>query len=632
MKMVSESPVRFLVVSPRYVSTVASRFAGQSLEWCYFGTRFERRQKVAQVLTAACSMDIAEMLNRVARDAKQPFLDWMAEIGSRQADRLNWWSSQIASKSPLQTDFFLLVCYHKLFRSWVSAGQSLRIRVIVVEDPWLRVLLKNDFSTLPTVMFLDSRLNVVADAAYWLGRAPVAVTYVAFLHTWRKVVASLAYLHSRLHEGGGNSKGASVFLYTWIEKSCFKSPDKLQDVYTGRLEEILGKNGKSVTRMTSFSVPSRFLLKLRPFLGNLLLTPRYVTMYDILKAALSFFRITDLRTLPALDGATYRPLFYRELLREWGSPRYATCRLSFLSFRRLAQRHAARLESLIYPFENQPWEKMLCLAFKQEAPGVRIIGYQHASVPALLLSYALGKGESSFTPLPDVIVTNGHVTLNQLQHDGFPAERLVNGGALRFEYLFRTRFKKEQSNKKTTSPYCILVAFPIIRPPAVCLLQDLLALFATPALGTDGLSVKFVLKCHPDLPWKMLGANRSKLPPWFTVSEEPLHELLARADLFLYAPPTGTWREACQAGLPVLKYCGEFLDLDFSEIDALKRLPVSSRDTLKTRMCSLLTQGHLSATLQHDDLLRDAFSPVNEEAWMQVVGTSRQLRSAVAVS
>ena len=619
------------MVSPEQVSTIASQFAGQNLEWCYFGTHFERKYKVSQVLPQACSMDIAEMLNRVAREAKQPFVDWIADIGKRQTNKLNWWASRIASKSPLQTDFFLLVCYHRLFSSWVSGGELSRIRVVVIEDPWLKLMLKRDFSALPSAVFFGSYRNIVADAVYWLGRVPVVVAYVTILHVWRKILAVLVNIHYKLHEVCEGSKDARVFLYTWVEKSCFGSSDKPHDVYTGRLEEILKKNGETVTRFSSFSIPSRFLLKLCPFLGNLLLTPLYMTTLDILKSALSFFRIRGLHTLPALEGFSYRLLFYRELLREWGNPGYATYRLSFLSFRRLAQRHASRLKSLIYPFENQPWEKMLCLAFKQEAPGVRMIGYQHASVPALLLSYVLGKGELSFTPLPDLIVTNGHFTLNQLQHDGFPVEMLVNGGALRFEYLVQTRSRSKRGNEKATGSRCVLVAFPIIRPPAVCLMQDLLALFPTPALDADGVSVEFVLKFHPDLPMEMFGMDQAKLPPWFTVSEKPLGELFAYADLFLYAPPTGTWREALHAGLPALKYCGEFLDLDSGETDVSKELAAASRDTLKSKIFSLLTHPYLSVTIPQAEWLRDAFSPVNVEVWMEAVVTTRQKGGAMTV-
>src|SRR2546425_8673367 len=122
MKMDHKSRVHLWVAGPRQVRRLAGRLSGISLEWCYFGTDLSCRDKVNEIFAAGKSISITEELNRIAFDTKQPFLDWITEIGSRQKDKLNWWASRIASKSPLQTDFFLLVCYHRLFRSWVAAG------------------------------------------------------------------------------------------------------------------------------------------------------------------------------------------------------------------------------------------------------------------------------------------------------------------------------------------------------------------------------------------------------------------------------------------------------------------------------------------------------------------------------
>src|SRR5712692_5952854 len=147
MKMDPQSRIRLWVVGPRQVRRLAGRLSGISLEWCYFGTDLSRRGKVNEILAAGKLISITEELNRVAFDTKQPFLDWIAEIGSRQKNKLSWWASKIASKSPVQTDFFLLVCYHRLFRSWVFGERQSGTRIVVVEDPWLRSLLRRDFAS-----------------------------------------------------------------------------------------------------------------------------------------------------------------------------------------------------------------------------------------------------------------------------------------------------------------------------------------------------------------------------------------------------------------------------------------------------------------------------------------------------
>lgn len=620
MKTDPRSSISLWVVGPRHVNRLAGRLSGESMEWCYFGTDTSQRGEVAATFAPAKFVSVTEELNRVAYDTKHPFLDWIAEIGSRQTNELNWWASKIASKSPLQTDFFLLVCYHKLFGSWVAGKRQFGIRIVVAEDPWLRSLLQQDFAAIPGVTFLDSKLGVVSDAAYWLARVPLSMGYVILLSAWRKLIADLVLPRDRQVAGQVNPTAREILLYTWIEKSCFTSPDKLNDSYTGRLQEILTKNGERVKRLTSFSIQTKFLWRLRPFVHNLLVAPQYTTLGDILRSATSLFHINGLRKLPTLEGGDYTLLFYRELLHEWGAPGFATCQLSYRAMRRMVKNYGYNPKCVIYPFENQPWEKMLCMAFRDEAPGVRVIGYQHASVPSLLLCYFLGKHELKVTPLPDIIVTNGKATLDQLKNGGFPEEKLIDGGTFRFEYLFDVKVQSRLRDRACRGAYRILVAFPTFRPHAVCLLKDLLELFPTPFLDSYGEhSLAFILKCHPDLPWEMVGGQEGKLPEWFTLSTQPLSDLMEAVDLFLYSPPTGTWREAYWAGLPVLKYCGEFLDLDSTDILSTEELPVCSRETLRERIRTLLTEAAVSTRKARRGVLDEIFSPVNEKVWMQLV-------------
>jgi hypothetical protein len=621
MKDDVECSIRLWVVAPRHARRLAARLSGASFEWCYFGTDFDRKCKVASDLASADAFNVAEELNRIARETKQPFLDWIADVGSRQRDPLNWWASKIASKSPLQSDLFLLVCYYRLFRSWLDLERHMRVRIVIVEDPWLRSLLQGDFSSVSGVGFLHSGFEVAVDAAYWLARIPLAMAYVMLHYCWQRFVVATVLSDRRTIKNGERSTSAEVLLYTWVEKSCFSSEGKLHDAYMGRLEEVLSKNGETVKRLTSLSIQPEFLSKLKPFVRDLLVSSRYITITDIVASACAFFHIAGLRKLPLLDGQSYTALFHRELLHEWGHPSFAVNHLTYFSFRRVARLNRPRLKALIYPFENQPWEKMLCLGFKSEAPDVRLIGYQHASIPTLLLCYFLGKGESSYVPLPDIIVTNGKATLGQLGAGGFPGSKLVDGGAFRFEYLFDIPERRNERRRQVGKPYRILVGFPIALAPAVHLLRDLLDVFATQALDANGISTAmFTLKCHPDLPWEMIAAEQESLPDWFSVSSAPLRDLLADADLFVYAPPTGIWREAYWSGLPVLKYEGEFLDVDSTDIPIFKDIPVASKTTLKNQINSLLTRTPGSVISRRS--LEEVFSPVNEGIWIELANGS----------
>jgi hypothetical protein len=619
MKTGAGSSLRLWAVGPRQVNVLARKLSADTLEWCYFGMNPSRREKMTAMLASAQAINIAEELNRVACEIKQPFLDWIAAIGSRQADKLNWWASKLATKSPLQTDFFLLVCYHQLFQSWVAEGPRSRTRIVIVEDPWLRSLLQRDFA-IAGAACLSSKYEIAAATAYWLARVPLAIGYVIAYYAWMKLLAGLV-LPCSLSVGGKPLAGPrAILLYTWIEPSCFRSSGRLADVYTGRLEDVLVKQGETVVRLTPLAIPAKFLWRLRSAVRELVATPRYLGLGDILRAAVSAFRLDDVKTVVPLLGGDFSPLLARELLRERGHPAFAGYQLSYFAQRRVARAHGGRLKCVIYPFENQPWEKMLCLAWKHEAPHVRLIGYQHASIPTLLLSFFLGKDEPASVPLPDFIVTNGKATLDLLRVGGFPEEKLADGGALRFEHLFRMEKKHRTGGAAKQDEYRVLVGFPTFQPPAACLLRDLLELFPTPYLDAHHQPrVTFVLKCHPDLPWKRLGRAGTPLPAWFAVSERRLDELIEEADLFLYVPPTGSWQEAYWAGVPVLKYRGEYLDVDSTAVLGGEELPVCTRDTLRASLTRILLASRSSMTGDPQASLHHRFSVVDESVWAKLV-------------
>lgn len=611
------------IVAPKRVKHLARRLSPEGQEWCYFGTNLSCRCEVARILHFAKPVSIAEELDRVAHDTKQPFLDWIAEIGDRQRNKANWWASRLASKSPLQTDFFPFLCYHRLFKSWVADSLRGRARIVVVEDAWLRCLLKRESASDPRVKCIDSPFDMVADGLYWFARVPLAIAYFSLLYSVRKLIAAFVSRGLRKVKEEDRTRTQEILLFMWIQKSSFASAETLNDSCTGRLAELLGKNGETVKRLTFLTVPIQLLWRLRSFAPTLVLLLQYVTFSDIYRSAFSLFRINELRALAKFGGDDYLLLFYREMLREWGATWCATYRLSYLAFRRLATSYGPRLKGLIYPFENQPWEKMLCMAFRNHAPWTRLIGYQHASVPTLLLPYFLGRKEAAYLPLPHVIVGNGKAMLNRLKEGGFPSEILVDGGALRFEYIFQKHRSERSPARLRKSAYRVVVAFPITQVHAAPLLWDLLDLFPTPFVDDqDECQVKLVLKFHPHLPLENIARGAMSLPEWFCVSAQPMSELLDSADLFLYSPPTGTWREAYSVGVPVLKYRGEFLDVDSGQLGSADEIPVCSRDTLREKVYTLLRNGSPSDVLGREDLLQEMFSPVREQVWLDLVSSA----------
>lgn len=244
--------------------------------------------------------------------------------------------------------------------------------------------------------------------------------------------------------------------------------------------------------------------------------PRYVGLRDIGRTICAWPRIDDRREVSIFRGWNCAPLLVRELLRGWGSTGVYQHRFWYAAMRRAVERLGPGVKCIIYPFENQPWEKLLCLAWRECAPHVRLIGYQHTSVQRMLLPFFFGEGEIDAAPLPDQIVTKGAVNLELLKEGGFPTSKLASRGALRYEYVHArwaagsdasmARWRGREAGEAT-----VLVALPISLPHATSLLLDLLGQFSKPLfLPRDGrFPVRFVLKCHPVLPIEWLHAGGS---------------------------------------------------------------------------------------------------------------------------
>lgn len=618
---VPSGSVRLWAVAPADACRWSRRWPNEPVEWCYFGTDSRRRTRVATRLSQAKAIQIGDDLSRIAHTLRQPFLDWIAAIGAQQVNSQVWWALKMASKSPLQTDLFLLVCYSQLFREWVSRADQRARRIVIIEDPWLLAVLRQHHANDPQVSVPSiGRYRLLLDVAYWLARMPLCIGYTL---QWalRSMVLARLWFPTR-SERPNEQDHDVVWIYTWIDDRCFSTPGALQDVYTGRLGELLSRHGQRVKWLTPLKMATRDFWRLRGVASKVVVSPRVLQLVDLWRALRMRARVDRLSAHARCQGCDYTLLLHRELLREWGDPAFALYQLWYVATKRLAGQQGRRVKLLIYPFENQPWEKLLCLAFKQEAPRTRLIGYQHATVSVLELNYFPTRAEWGFAPLPDQIVTNGPWSLELLRCGGYPSGRLVDGGALRYEYLLTAQRHTRGRTRAGGGPYRILVAVPSVPVQGESLFRALVEEFQQPFLDDrDRSPVEFIVKCHPLLPLTKLVSPSARLPAWFRISERPLRELFGEVDLCLYAPPGVSRWEAYFSGLPVLKYRSEWLDMDSVDGFGEDVVPSCSRQTLRPALAALLTANeHTSAPTVHRAVSERFFSPVDERLWLRLAG------------
>lgn len=588
--------------------------------WCYLGTDVAQRTRVARALSSREEIPIGEDLTRLAYELRDAFLNWIGEMGRYQPDPVSWWSSAVASKSPLQTDCFVLVCYAELVRRWLRDA-SVGPRLVVIEDPWLALLVRRHLQDHQAVACRSVGWGRCAwEATRWLLRVPSAVAVTVLWALKTLVVVRRAYRKVLTPDAADGPR--AVWIYSWIEPRCFATSGRFTDPWTGRLEELLSAHGERVQRLTPLEIPSRLLPSLATLTSPIFITPRALTLGDIFRAISQVFWIRRLGRVATFRGWDYSLLLWREQLREWGQPQGAHYRMFYAVMRRIARRHRHLVKCLIYPFENQPWEKLLCLAWREQAPDVTLVGYQHSWVPPLLLPYALGATERETTPLPDRIVTSSPVNHRTLIAGGFPEAKLVNGGALRHEYLHAANGRWAAPNAVVSArprPRVVMVTFPLHEAYCRWLLVDLLEELQTP-LTVHGKEdpTRFILRFHPSLPLRRFFRQAVSLPPWMACSTQPTSEVLAEADALLFAGPTSTWWEAVLSGVPVVKYQPDLLDIDAGEGLPGLRVERCTRATLRATLCRVLQEDSPRRPPARW-VVEELFGTVNEGVWKSVV-------------
>jgi hypothetical protein len=580
------------------------RRARRSLEaataWCYIGKDVRRRDEIENGAPANTRFPLRGRLHDVAEQMRQPYLRLVSELGRRQADRTGWWASSFASKSPFQTDFFLLVCYKilvlQLVDEWRKRDGSL---LVFVEDPWLYADVASCLSGRSDVECLGPRVSLWPSAVTWRARG-IASRILCAGYLTLAWLAAVGVSRRRRHVRA--EAGAAVGIVSLAEVRSLRQT-KFTDPYLGPLDEVLQSHGIHVVRAVF------------PF-SSLSLVVRAARLTEA-----AWLLIRDLRPQDFLAlMKSWKPkiphdvrmgpypvtlLLQREVLAEFRTTVFNRTLIVKDVVKRFLSRRS--VSTLVYFFENQPWEKMACMA-AADVGGVRVIAHQHSTIPHFLMTYFLGDGEHAFTPLPRRILTNGPYATALLRAEGrYPAGSIVEAGSWRYAYLHRTTAAVSRPART------VLVALPVDAS-----LARLMWTHATEAAADlRALSWRLVIKPHPDMPVHRLRMS-SRLVRAVEVSDTPFAQLLETAGLVVASGTTVI--EAWMRGKRVIRVRYENrLDLDPTVEENGAGIRVAEEDELAQRILEWIQTDERPRDQQVRHPREAFFSPPQPEVWLREI-------------
>jgi hypothetical protein len=200
-------------------------------------------------------------------------------------------------------------------------------------------------------------------------------------------------------------------------------------------------------------------------------------------------------------------------------------------------------ELIIFPWEGHPWELVLIDAVRRRMTHSKVVGFDNLNFSSLALSLYPSAHDIDIRPLPDRVVTNGPTLAAVLRGSGFPSDRVRVGCALRHgDLAFGPQVEHGADG-------LVLAAGSIDAAQTIELMRK----------GFDAFGQELVVKLHPASDTR---AIRAALPGALRYADQPLAQLLPKADLMLYTYSVTPYEALAACVPPVFVRSEAMLDLD----------------------------------------------------------------------
>lgn len=623
MKVISYSEANrcIIVCSARgtYIRKVLRQLKGWDFRWAYLGENTSQAMVIEQQLSdKGQRIEIGGKLQKIARSLRQPYIDYIGRL-SLENNSLLWWVGSLSEKNPWASKTFLYSCYVKLCRTIINAGGQETL-LFIVENRALRECLTANIAGIDklNIVRFESYINNITGAL----QHPIQMVFYKGYFVAQTICRQLLARRYRLKQVVKNKwmegKGL-VLLHNWIDPRSFDADDDYHDNYLGELAHHLRKKGKSVAIVPNIlhTVSYRQTLKkLALSLDCVLLPESFLTVFDVLSVFIkTMLNIPARKVYPAFEGIEVSGIIMNDLFRDWAGTSAASNLLLYKAVKRWKDA-GIPINTFIYPFENQVWEKAYCLALRKYYPAAKIIGYQHSTVPKMLLIYFFARDESAILPFPDKVITTGKYFEKLFNESGYDPTRVICGGAIR--YAGSLKPAGPAPSKRNSSRPVVLVTPTANKNESLELIWKVMA-----ALGqTD--KYKVILKLHPDALYSGIARAIGPLPTNFSVSNQPVSELLGVCVLLVYTSST-TSIEALSQGVPVLHIESDFR-IDW---DILADLPMAARQSATNRDDILRMTENILKTEEKEpihqraiwnNIVNEMFGPVDEGVYDLFLG------------
>jgi surface carbohydrate biosynthesis protein (TIGR04326 family) len=417
----------------------------------YLGSNFRFYKELSDRLGAfGLNVDLAgNGFHTTLEKIEADFLRFSHKLNKR-LQSLELWTSQLASRNSAGFGLFRDLVYAMFAIGVVCDGNEDQEYIFFCENVELLRVLEKKFSKQHKIIVSINIKDRISEKIVYLKLIwRISKYIIQFNHLW--------FLTRFLGKRKKPGQKEITILRSWFSKEGFNSL-QYKDRNFGNLIDFLECQKISVWISPIFFSLDRSMGQAVRFLRkssfkNFLFPERYVSWFSSFKVLFVFLK----SFLMPFNGEQFLGLEIVSLLKQHNR---ATSFLPdsmhsclFNEMLSVFARQGITVERLIYPFENNPVEKILIIGSRKSFPNARILGFQHVAWYTEQLGMKLDFEESKFMPLPDKIICSGSKYVEILKKCGFPEAKLVDGPSLRFRHINRENILKKKihnNGKKNT--------------------------------------------------------------------------------------------------------------------------------------------------------------------------------------
>jgi len=592
--------------SKHCVKKILKKMNGKKFRWAYLGEGVSKAVSLNQKIgNKGERINVAEVLQKVAKSLRQPYIGYIGKLGLKQ-NSLQWWASRLSEKNPYVSTTFLHVCYMKTCIE-IQKNNPDKTLVFFVENRATRRAIAKSMQGCD-VELVEGFGESLSEATARLKKSLLYKGGFLLTNIYKIIISRRAYDMQKR----AKSEKPTILIYTWVDERSFDERGEYQESYLGRLYDYLNKNDKSfviVPDILRVGVYRKTIAKMAKSEHVFLVPHAFLSVGDIFHVfSAASINAPEKVIFDRFEDMDISDVILDDLKNDRISQRPALVMLAYRLVKRLRE-NGFTVDTVVYPYENYSWEKILCVAMRGFYPSAYLIGYQHTTVPMMQLNHFFSKDESKIVPLPDRIVTSGRYPRELFIRSGYPAQKVIQGGAIRYEHLLKTKM----SGPPTTGGRVVLVTPSIDKFGAAELVWKVYEAFKHSS------EYKIIIKCHPVMPFQVIRECLNvPLPQHFKLSGRPLAELLTKSNVLLYTDST-TCIEAIAAGVPPIHVESDFL-VDIDPLDFDPTIRPSAHTPQEMVKCAENEMGIRQQELSKkkkmwNDVVSDLFSKVDESVY-----------------